>query len=169
LPGDVLEIRERAAAMNPSAGVCTADLEISVNKPELLPDQRVLVIEDGPTVTHGGMSFGAGIVAAEQYGARPVNPRPYAKGTIRETFDDNLHLERVLPAIGYSEEQRQSLRATALACCEQEEVACIVDASPACFDWGLGIEVPIVRVSYRFVQLDGPPLLEKVLKLLNHS
>ena len=169
LPGDVLEIRRRAAALNPTANICTADLEISVDKPELLPNQRVLVIEDGPTVTHGGMSFGAGIVAAEQYGARPVNPRSYAKGTIRDTFDANLHLERVLPAMGYSEEQRNSLRATALACCRQEGVACIVDASPARFDWGRELEIPVVRVSYRFVQLDGPPVLEMVLALMNRE
>ena len=167
LPGDVLEIRERAAAINSSAKICTADLEISVDKPELLRNQPVLVIEDGPTVTHGGMSFGAGIVAAEQYGARPVNPRPYAKGTISDVFNANMHLERVLPAMGYSEEQRRSLRMTALECCEREKVTCIVDASPARFDWGQGLEVPVVRVSYRFVQIEGPPVLDMVLALVN--
>ena len=167
LPGDVLEIRERAAVINSSAKICTADLEISVDKPELLRNQPVLVIEDGPTVTHGGMSFGAGIVAAEQYGARPVNPRPYAKGTISDVFNANMHLERVLPAMGYSEEQRRSLRMTALECCEREKVTCIVDASPARFDWGQELEVPVVRVSYRFVQIEGPPVLDMVLALVN--
>ena len=167
LPGDVLEIRERAAAINSSAKVCTADLEISVDKPELLRHQPVLVIEDGPTVTHGGMSFGAGIVAAEQYGARPVNPRPYAKGTISDVFNANMHLERVLPAMGYSEEQRRSLRKTAFECCKREKVTCIVDASPARFDWGQELEVPVVRVSYRFVQIEGPPVLDLVLALVN--
>jgi predicted GTPase len=167
LPGDVRAIRERAEAINPAASFCTADLEVSVDRPELMRGQRVLVIEDGPTVTHGGMSFGAGIVAAEHYGARPVNPRPHAKGTIRDTFEANPHLERVLPAMGYSEEQRRSLRATALACCRQEKAACVVDASPARFDWALEAEFPVARVSYRFRQLDGPPLLEMVLELLN--
>jgi predicted GTPase len=169
LPGDVRAIRERAEAINPKAVCCTADLEVSVDKPELMRGQRVLVIEDGPTVTHGGMSFGAGIVAAEYYGARPVNPRAYAKGTIRDTFESYPHLERVLPAMGYSEEQRQSLRATALSCCRQEKAACIVDASPARFDWGLAAEIPVVRVSYQFKQLDGPPLLETVFELLNRQ
>ena len=167
LPGDVLEIRERAAAINSSAKICTADLEISVDRPELLRHQPVLVIEDGPTVTHGGMSFGAGIVAAEQYGARPVNPRPYAKGTISDVFNANMHLERVLPAMGYSEEQRRSLRKTAFECCKREKVTCIVDASPARFDWGQELEVPVVRVSYRFVQIEGPPVLDMVLALVN--
>jgi predicted GTPase len=169
VPMDLEEIRERAAAINPGAAVCTADLEISVDRPELMRDQRVLVIEDGPTVTHGGMSFGAGIVAAQEYGARPVSPRPYARGTIGETFDANPHLERVLPAMGYSSEQRKLLRQTAITCCEREDVACIVDASPATIDWGLDGVIPVVRVSYRFVQLDGPPLIDMATDLLNRS
>jgi len=168
-PGAIFDIRERAAAINPDAVICTADLVISVDHPELMQDQRVLVIEDGPTVTHGGMSFGAGIVAATQYGSYAVDPRPYAEGTILDTFEAYPHLERVLPAMGYSEEQRQTLRATALACFENEEVACIVDASPARFDWGFDDTIPIARVSYRFQQLDGPPLLQEVLELLQQG
>jgi predicted GTPase len=161
-PGAVDEIRERIAKFNPDATVCLSDLDISVDKPDLMMDQRVLVIEDGPTVTHGGMSFGAGIVAAHRYAATPVDPRPYAKGTIGDTFAAYPHLERVLPAMGYSELQRQALRMTALRCCEAENVKCIVDASPACFDWDLEGKVSVARVSYRFTQLEGPPLLELV-------
>jgi predicted GTPase len=168
-PGAIFDIRERAAAINPDAVICTADLEISVDHPDLMLNQRVLVIEDGPTVTHGGMSFGAGIVAATQYGSYAVDPRPYAEGSILETFEAYPHLERVLPAMGYSEEQRQTLRATALACFENDEVACIVDASPARFDWGFDDTIPIARVSYRFLQLDGPPLLQEVLELLQQG
>ena len=168
-PGAVYDIRERAGSLNPDAVICTADLEISVDHPELMLDQRVLVIEDGPTVTHGGMSFGAGIVATTHYGGTPVDPRPYAEGTILDTFAAFPHLERVLPAMGYSEEQRQALRATVLACFEEENVACIVDASPARFDWGFDEKVPIVRVSYRFRQLDGPPLLQEVLHLMQDA
>jgi predicted GTPase len=168
-PGAVNEIRERAGNLNPDAVICTADLEISVDQPDLMLDQRVLVIEDGPTVTHGGMSFGAGIVAASYYGSTTVDPRPYAEGTIRDTFAAFPHLERVLPAMGYSEEQRDALRATALACFDEEKVACIVDASPARFDWGFDETVPIVRVSYRFRQLDGPPLLQEVLQLIQDA
>jgi predicted GTPase len=168
-PGAVFDIRERAGSLNPDAVICTADLEISVDHPELMLDQRVLVIEDGPTVTHGGMAFGAGIVAATYYGGTPVDPRPYAEGTIVDTFAAFPHLERVLPAVGYSEEQRQALRATALACLNEEKVACIVDASPAHFDWGFDEKVKIVRVSYRFRQLDGPPLLEEVMQLMQDA
>ena len=168
-PGAIEDIRRRASTLNPDAPVCTSDLEVLVDKPDLMEGKNVLVIEDGPTVTHGGMSFGAGIVAAQQYGARPVDPRPYAEGTIRDVFTANPHLERVLPAMGYSDFQRDSLRNTALACCRETDAACIVDASPAFFDWELDGEVPVVRVSYRFEQLDGPPILDRVLTLLEQD
>ncbi|MBE9549820.1 MAG: GTPase [Proteobacteria bacterium] len=162
----LLQIREHARNLNPDAIVCTADLEISVDHPELMQDQRVLVIEDGPTVTHGGMSFGAGSVAAQRYLATPVDPRPYVSGTLSDIFVKNPHLQSVLPAMGYSDEQCSDLRKAALLCCESEQATCIVDASPANFDWKLDEEIPVARVHYRFVQLDGPPLEQAVLKLL---
>jgi predicted GTPase len=165
-PEAVEGIRERASALNPKAEVCTADLEIEIGDPEQLEGKRVLVIEDGPTVTHGGMSFGAGTVAAERCGATTVDPRPYAVGTIRDTFEANPHLERVLPAMGYSDEQREALAATINRCCAAEDVACVVDASPARLDRMLDLDVPLVRVSYGFEQLDGKPIEERVFDLL---
>ena len=165
-PGAVSGIRERAARLNPGAAICTSDLRIEVDEPERLQGQRVLVIEDGPTVTHGGMAFGAGMVAAERYGATPVDPRPYAVGTIRDTFEANPHLERVLPAMGYSEAQREALAETINACCRAERVACVLDASPARLDRMMKLEVPLLRVRYRFEQLDGPALDSMVMELL---
>jgi predicted GTPase len=159
-------IRERARELNPDADVCTSDLEIEISDPELLKGKRVLVIEDGPTVTHGGMSFGAGSVAAERCGATAVDPRPYAVGTISDTFEANPHLERVLPAMGYSDEQREALAITINRCCAAEDVACVVDGSPARLDRMLDIDVPQVRVSYGFEQLDGEPIEERVFNLL---
>jgi len=164
-PGAVDGIRERARQLNPKAPICTADLEIEVDKPDLLKGERVLVIEDGPTVTHGGMSFGAGTVAAERYGATPVDPRPYTVGTISETFAAYPHMGRILPAMGYSEAQRDALAATINACCAAENVTCIVDASPARLDRMLELDVPMARVIYRFRQIDGPPLEELVNRL----
>jgi predicted GTPase len=164
--GAIQGIRERASRYNPEAAVCTSDLGIRVAEPERIEGQRVLVIEDGPTVTHGGMSFGAGTVAARRYGATIVDPRPYAVGTIRDTFASNPHLDRVLPAMGYSQAQRESLQATINDCCEAENVALVMDASPARLDRMLDLQVPLMRVEYHFVQLDGPPLDEKVLSLL---
>jgi len=160
-------IRRRAAQYNPSAQICTADLGIQVEDAERLAGQRVLVIEDGPTVTHGGMAFGAGTVAAEQHGAVPVDPRPYAVGSIRETFDAYPHLERVLPAMGYSAAQREALAETINACCAAESVAYVLDASPARLDRMMTLDVPLMRVRYRFIQLDGPPLERRVLELLD--
>ncbi len=165
-PGAVDGIRERARLLNPEAPICTADLDIEVDSPELLQGQRVLVIEDGPTVTHGGMSFGAGTVAAQRYGATPVDPAPYAAGTIRDTFKAYPHMKCILPAMGYSEAQRESLAETINACCAAEKVTCIVDASPARLDLMLTLDVPMVRVVYRFRQIDGPPLEDMVLSLM---
>jgi predicted GTPase len=163
-PGAVEGIVERASALNPQAAVCLADLEIEVDQPALIGGKRVLVIEDGPTVTHGGMPFGAGTVAAHKHGGIPVDPRPYAAGTIREVFSSNPHLEHVLPAMGYSQAQRDSLAETINACCAAEDVSCIIDASPARLDRMLELDTEIARVSYGFVQLEGPSLDELVLK-----
>jgi len=165
-PGAVDGIRERARKYNPDATVCTADLGIRVAEPERMQGKRVLVIEDGPTVTHGGMSFGAGMVAALRHGATVVDPRPYATGTIRDTFASYPHLERVLPAMGYSRTQREALRSTINDCCAAEQVDCVVDASPARLDRMMELDVPLLRVEYRFIQLDGPPLDAMVLDLL---
>jgi len=87
-------------------------------------------------------------------------------GTIRDTFQANPHLERVLPAMGYSDQQRESLAQTINACCAAENIACVVDASPARLDRMLDLDVPLVRVSYGFGQLDGKPIEERVFELL---
>ena len=165
-PGAVDGIRERARKYNPDATICTADLGIQVTEPKRIQGKRVLVIEDGPTVTHGGMSFGAGTVAALRHGANVVDPRPYATGTIRDTFAAYPHLERVLPAMGYSRAQREALRSTINDCCAAEKVDCVVDASPARLDRMMELDVPLLRVQYHFIQLDGPPLDALVLGLL---
>ena len=164
---DIEGIRQRAGDLNPGASVCTADLEITVDDPGRLSGQHVLVIEDGPTVTHGGMAYGAGTVASERHGCIPVDPRPYAQGSIREVFESNPHLERVLPAMGYSDQQRQELRDTIHECCRAENVPLVVDACPGRLDRVIEIEVPIVRVRYAFRQLDGPPLLDLARRIVN--
>ena len=163
-PGSVIGIRQRARTVNPDAAICTADLEIELDDPSRIEGRRVLVIEDGPTVTHGGMAYGAGMVAVRQHRAVPVDPKPYAVGTISDTFAANPHLDRVLPAMGYSEAQRESLAETINACCAAEQVDYVVDASPARLERMLELDVPLVRVSYRFVQLDGPDLMALVIK-----
>jgi predicted GTPase len=147
-PRDVEGIRKRASELNPDAVICTADLEISVDNEALIAGHPVLVVEDGPTVTHGGMSYGAGTVAARRHGSRP--------------FEANPHLERVLPAMGYSMQQRQELLDTINACFAGSDVQCVVDACPGRLDRAIDLDVPVARVAYRFRQLEGPPLLERV-------
>ncbi|MGD2128828.1 MAG: tetraacyldisaccharide 4'-kinase [Lysobacterales bacterium] len=166
-PGSIIGIRERARAVNPSAAICTADLEIHVDDPSRIEGRRVLVIEDGPTVTHGGMAYGAGWVAARRHRAVPVDARPYAVGTIKDTFTAYPHLERVLPAMGYSETQRESLAETINACCAAENVDFVLDASPARLERMMELDVPLIRVSYGFVQLDGPDLMEMVMDVVD--
>ena len=135
-------------------------------RPEDIHGKRVLVLEDGPTVTHGGMAFGAGTVAAQSHNATPVDPRPYAVGTIADTYANYPHMGAILPAMGYSEKQRESLARTIKACAEAEGIACVVNGSPARLDRVIDLDVPLVRVTYRFEQLDGQPIEERVMALL---
>jgi len=115
----IREVRESIAAHNPRAAVLVADSVVTADSPESVRGKRVLVVEDGPTLTHGGMGFGAGTVAAKRLGAREiVDPREFAVGSIRETFARYPHLKAVLPAMGYGDAQLGELRAT-------------IDATPA--------------------------------------
>lgn len=162
-PEDLEALRASAAAANPDALVIEADLEVKADDPSAIAGKRVLVVEDGPTLTHGGMSYGAGLLAAEAEGAAEIiDPRPHAVGTIAEAFAKFPHVGRVLPALGYSEEQRAELHATIEAC--NPDV--VVDASPARLDRLLELDRPLVRVRYRFAQRSGPDLLEKAKAFL---
>jgi predicted GTPase len=157
---DVEAVRRSVRALNPRATVIETDLEITMDRPELLRDARALVIEDGPTTTHGGMSYGAGTIAARRAGARElVDPRPFARGSLRETFRSFPHLTHVLPAMGYGREQLAELRATIAA------VDCdvVVIATPIDLGRVLELEQPSVRVRYRLVER-GEPALERVLR-----
>ncbi|HEU4385727.1 MAG TPA: hypothetical protein VFR85_19735 [Anaeromyxobacteraceae bacterium] len=154
-PGAVAEVRRHAAELCPAATVIEGDLAISVDRPEAVAGRRVVAVEDGPTVTHGGMAFGAATVAARRCRAREiVDPRPAAVGSIAEAFRAFPHLGPVLPALGYSEAQRRDLAET-IARCGAEVV---VDGSPARLDRALALRAPVVRVRYAFEQRSGPPL-----------
>jgi predicted GTPase len=160
---DVKRIRASLAQLNPRAQVVESDLEILVDSPELIAGRRVLVVEDGPTVTHGGMGYGAGLLAARRYGAGEIiDPRPAAVGTIAEAFEKYPHLESVLPALGYSSQQRGELAATI----DASGADVVIDASPASLQVVLDVHLPIVRVRYRFRQTSGPPLADLVEEFL---
>ena len=117
---------------------------------------RVLVIEDGPTTTHGGMPYGAGFVAATRHGATPVDPRPHAVGAIADTFARYPHLEAVLPAMGYGGAQVRDLEATIGA----SNADVVVIATPVDLRRLLTIRQPTVRVSYAYADRGAPTLAD---------
>ncbi len=108
----IRRVEENIKWVNPDAVVVRTASRISVDPPAVMQGRKVLVVEDGPTLTHGGMSYGAGYLAAKKSGAEIVDPRPYATGSIRETFEKYPHLKNLLPAMGYAPRQMQELRET---------------------------------------------------------
>lgn len=162
----VATIRENARQLNPSACVMTADLAIEVDDPHAIAGQRVLVVEDGPTLTHGGMEYGAGTVAAQQFGAAErIDPRPFAVNSIAQAFRNHPHLKQVLPALGYSDQQRMELAETIRRCGADT----VIDGSPASLRTWLDPAIRVVRVHYRFVQRSGPSLAERVRSAVKHG
>ena len=121
-----------------------------MDDPSLIKGKRVLVIEDGPTLTHGEMPYGAGVVAANRFGAaKLVDPRPFAVGTIQKTFEKFPHLGKVLPAMGYSEIQRHELEETIRRVpCDVVLVATPIDLAKA-----IRLDKPSVRVRYEVEEI----------------
>lgn len=144
-------IRRHAAELNPDAIVAEADLAVTIDGQMPITGKRVVVVEDGPTLTHGGMAYGAGTVAAQAAGARIIDPRGFAAGTIAEAYVKYPHMGAVVPALGYSDVQRAELEETL----RRSGADAVVDASPARLDKVLHLEIPIVRVRYRFEQKSG--------------
>jgi predicted GTPase len=156
---DVDKVMADVRAVNPAAKIIRANSSIMVKDGERIRGRRVLVIEDGPTVTHGGMPYGAGIVAAQQYGAAEiVDPRPAAVGSIKKTFEKYAHLSKVLPAMGYSETQTKELATTI------ENVNCdlIVSGTPVDLNRLIKTRQPLLHVGYELEEI-GFPTLEDVL------
>ncbi len=159
----IKKIRKNISIMNPAAEILSAPSVIRLDHPEWIEDKKVLVIEDGPTITHGGMPFGAGAVASKGLARELVDPRPHAVGSLREVFQKYPHIGSVLPAMGYSEDQRKDLEETIrLTPCDA-----VVIATPADLRKTLEIDRPTVRVSYDF-EIDLDPLISRFLdKKLN--
>lgn len=157
-PEQLQILQTNIAAHNPRAKVINAASTLLIDEGERLRGKKVLVIEDGPTVTHGGMGYGAGFVAAKRYGAQIVDPRPFAVGSIKAAFANYAHLESVLPALGYFPEQLRELETTINA------AACdfVIIASPIDLGKLLKITKPAVRVRYELDEI-GTPNLQTVL------
>ncbi len=153
------EVRENIANFNPEAIVIDAASPLSVDKPELIRDKKVLCVEDGPTLTHGGMQYGAGIMAALKFGAAElVDPRPWATGKIARTFDRYPDVGTLLPAMGYGDEQIKDLEATIA----RVECDTVIIGTPIDLSRIINISQPCARVTYELSEI-GHPNLKDVL------
>jgi predicted GTPase len=152
-PAAVRRVRASVEAANPRAAIVEARSAIAVDRP--IAGLRVAVVEDGPTLTHGEMTYGAGVVAARRFGAAEiVDPRPYAVGSIAETLAAHPRLERLIPAMGYGEAQVADLRRTL----EAMPVDVVLSASPIDLGRLLRLDRPVVRVRYELEEVAGPSL-----------
>ena len=161
-PEAVVQLRKTAAQYNPAAVVIEAASPIFVEDPDMIRGKRVLVIEDGPTLTHGEMTYGAGVVAAEKFGALElVDPRPFAVGSIKATFEKYSHMGPLLPAMGYGERQISELEETIAA----TDCDIVLVATPIDLRRVLKIDKPSMRVRYELQEI-GLPDLAQVLRQL---
>jgi len=158
-PKNVEIVEKNIKAVNPDATIVKTASPITVDNPELIRGKKVLVIEDGPTLTHGNMAYGAGTIIAKKLGASVVDPHPYAVGSIRETFRRYPHVGALLPAVGYGGEQIKELEETINATpCDAVAVGTPIDLRQV-----LRVNKPMVRVRYELQEV-GKPSLEDVLK-----
>jgi predicted GTPase len=152
--------RENIRRVNPTATIVDADSAITVDDPTLIEGKRVLVVEDGPTLTHGEMSIGAGYVAAKRLGAAEiVSPYPYAVGSIKATYEKYAQTREVLPAMGYSDEQIRELEQTI----NSAPVDTVVIGTPIDLRRVLHLDKPAVRVRYELAE-KGTPDLATILR-----
>ena len=159
-PKNVERVKENIRMVNPKAKILEAASPITVDKPELIKGNRVLVIEDGPTLTHGNMPYGAGAIISKQLGASEmVDPRPYALGSIKETYEKYTHLGAILPAVGYGENQISDLKETI----DRTPCDVVVIGTPIDLRRVMTIDKPTVRAKYELKVL-GPVTLEEILE-----
>jgi predicted GTPase len=157
---NVDKVMENIKAVNPAATVIRARSPIIVQNGGEITGKHVLVIEDGPTVTHGGMAYGAGIVAASKYGAaKVIDPRPFAVGSIKKAFEKYRHLDKVLPALGYGETQIKELAETI----GRIDCDLIISATPIDLNRLIKTRQPMLPVGYELEEI-GSPTLENVLE-----
>ncbi len=154
------EVTANVARYNPAARVVEANSPITVHDPEAIEGKRVLVVEDGPTVTHGGMKYGAAFVAAREYGAAEIiDPRPYLAGSLKDTFAKYPEIGILLPAMGYGEDQISDLEATINATpCDL-----VVSGTPVDLTRLVTVNKPVIRVRYE-LEARHEPTLEDILK-----
>jgi predicted GTPase len=160
MPENVMKVRNALQDLNPKATIIEAASPLFVANPAIIRGKRVLVIEDGPTLTHGGMAYGAGWVAARRYGAAEiVDPRPFAVGTIHDTFVKYPDTGPILPAMGYGDEMTRDLEETI----NKSDVDLVISATPIDLTRIIKINKPLQRVRYELQEI-GYPTLTDILK-----
>ncbi len=158
-PYDIEEVRENVRAVNPKAKIIDAASPLTVENPDKISGKKVLVVEDGPTVTHGGMEYGAGYVAAVKFGAGDIiDPKPYAVGSIVDTFNKYTHLEHVLPAMGYGEKQMKELEETI----NRADCDLVVSGTPIDLNRVVKVNKPMVHVRYELQEIGKPDLKDVI-------
>ena len=154
-------VRQNVRSINPDCVIIEAASPLTIDHPELIRDKRVLVVEDGPTLTHGGMTYGAGVIAAMRAGAADlVDPRPWVKGKLAETFAIYPEIGSLLPAMGYGAEQVRDLEATINAV----ECDAVVIGTPIDLNRIVKIRKPTVRVGYELQEIGKPDLADVLRK-----
>ncbi len=158
--GGIRIVEENIKKINPKAIVIRARSPVTVDHPDVIKNKRVLLIEDGPTITHGGMRFGAATIAAKQYGAKEiVSVKSAAVGSIKETYQKYPHLDKELPAMGYSAQQIKDLQDTI----NRVDCDVVIDGSPVNLQNIIHINKPIVNVTYELEEI-GVPTLKTILE-----
>ncbi len=161
---DIERVVNNIRRVNPKAKIALADMEVTVDKPELIEGKRVVVIEDSPSVTHGGLPYGAGYVAAKKYGAAEIiDPKPFAVGIIKKMYEEYPHMKEVLPSTGYTPEQLRDLEETI----KRIDADTVVLGTPADITRLIKIDKPVVRVQWELVIREGPTIKEMIDEFLD--
>jgi predicted GTPase len=163
---DIETVRTNVRTVNPTAQIIDGISAVFAEDKKMITGKRVLVIEDGPTVTHGGMRYGAGTIAAKEYGAKTiVDPRPYAVGSIRDTFEKYTHLTNVLPAMGYGKGQIKELEQTI----NNTPCDVVVSGTPIDLTRILHTKKPLVRIRYGVGEKTSKEIEVVILKFLKNK
>lgn len=162
-PEDIRLVKGHIKQSNPNAVIVDATLPVTVERPDFIKGKRALIVEDGPTLTHGGMAYGAGVLAAKQYEAKEiVDPRPYAVGSIAETFGKYPHIGNLLPAMGYGHSQMEELRETI----HRTPCDIVIIGTPIDLRKLIPIDKPTDRVRYNLQEISTPTLKELLETML---
>ena len=157
---DIEQLKKTIQLNNPEAKIILADSALLIDQPEAIQHKRVLVVEDGSTLTHGEMAYGAGVIAAQRFGASAlVDPRPFLVGTLKQMYEDYPNIGTLLPAMGYSPEQVSDLEATI----NQTDCDLVLTATPIDLTKLISINKPSVRVRYEY-QDHGSPTLAEIIQ-----